>query len=60
MREGALWMRRPQRPDARLSPLTGDGLFAVDGSDMLRVKFTPAGVDLLWPGQPNRAFARTR
>lgn len=60
VREGALWMQHGARPEARLAPLTADGLFAVDGTDMLRVQFTAAGVELLWPGQPPWRFPRTR
>ncbi|QSQ21682.1 S41 family peptidase [Pyxidicoccus parkwayensis] len=52
LREGSLWMMRPGRPDRRLSPLTADGLFAVDGSDMLRVRFKPKTMETLWRGAP--------
>ena len=34
--------RRPGRPDARLEPLTDDGLFGLVGNQRVRVKF-PAG-----------------
>jgi len=39
LRDGALWLTRPERETRRLSPLTGDGLFAVEGVDMMRVRF---------------------
>jgi hypothetical protein len=39
-RDGALWLARKDRPTRRLSPLTRDGLFGVEGSSMLRVRFT--------------------
>ncbi|MFP2962300.1 hypothetical protein ACLEPN_32090 [Myxococcus sp. 1LA] len=52
LREGSLWLLRPARPDRRLSPLTGDGLFAVEGSDKLRVRFRPKTMETLWRGAP--------
>jgi hypothetical protein len=52
VREGALWLARPNRPTRRLSPLTADGLFAVDGADRLRVRFTPKALETLWRGDP--------
>ncbi len=60
LREGALWMVRQGRPDRRLSPLTEEGLFAVDGSDMLRVRFKPKAMETLWRGDPSpRVFPRS-
>jgi hypothetical protein len=46
-RDGALWLARPNRPTRRLSPLTSDGLFAVEGVDIVRVRFTPNSLELL-------------
>jgi hypothetical protein len=59
LRDGRLWMTRAGRPDRTLSPLTADGLFAVDGSDRLRVRFTPKTLQTLWMGDPNpRVYPR--
>ncbi|WP_224361229.1 S41 family peptidase [Hyalangium versicolor] len=52
LRDNALWLTRPDRPTRRLSPLTADGLFAVEGVDMLRVRFTAQGLELLWQDDP--------
>ncbi|HWW24334.1 MAG TPA: peptidase S41, partial [Caulobacter sp.] len=52
LRDGKLWMARADRPLRGLTPLTAEGLFAVDGSDMLRARFTPAGLETLWRGDP--------
>jgi hypothetical protein len=46
-REGALWLTRPNRPTARLSPLTADGLFAVEGQDAFRVRLIGRELQLL-------------
>ncbi len=51
-RDGALWLSRPNRPTARLSPMTTDGLFAVDGIDRLRVRLTGQALELLRAGEP--------
>ena len=59
LRDGALVMARAGRPDRRLAPLTADGLFAVEGSTMLRVRFKPGALDTLWMGDPEpRSFKR--
>lgn len=50
--DGALWMDRADRPRRKLEPLTADGLFAVSGADMLRVRFRTDGLDTLWMGDP--------
>ncbi|WP_224242549.1 S41 family peptidase [Hyalangium gracile] len=52
LRDNALWLTRPDRPTRRLSPLTADGLFAVDGMDFLRVRFTARSLELQWQGEP--------
>ena len=60
LRDGALWLARPERETRRLVPLTGDGLFAVEGADMLRVRFRPKALELLWLGAPEaRVFQRS-
>ena len=59
LRDGALWMARPDRETRRLIPLTADGLFAVEGMDMLRVRFRAKALELLRLGQPEaRVFAK--
>ena len=58
-RDGALWLTRPHRPTARLSLLTADGLFAVDGIETLRVRLTGRAMELLRAGVPEpRVFPR--
>jgi hypothetical protein len=52
-RDRALWLERENRPPRRLSPLTSEGLFAVEGSTTLRVRFTPKGLEMLRRGDPN-------
>jgi hypothetical protein len=59
LRDGALWLVRRNRPTVRLSPLTSDGLFAVDGSELLRVRLTGNSLELLLAGAPSpRVFPR--
>ena len=61
LRDGALWLTRADRPPRRLSPLDAEGLFAVDGVDVLRLRFTPKGLELLRQGDPApRVFERIR
>jgi hypothetical protein len=58
-RDGTLWLIRPNRPNARLSPLTTDGVFAIEGSDQLRARLTGTRLDLLWWDAPlPRVFMR--
>lgn len=52
LREGALWLVRGKRPEARLVPLTAEGLFAVEGNDHLRVRLTGKTAELFWEGEP--------
>lgn len=53
LRDGALWLARPDRPERRLSPMDDKGLFGADGTAYLRVRFTAAGLELLRPdGSP--------
>ncbi|ADO72911.1 S41 family peptidase [Stigmatella aurantiaca] len=50
----ALWLStRPGGPTRRMTPLTEDGLFAIEGNEMLRARFTSAGLETLWRGDPN-------
>jgi hypothetical protein len=61
-RDGALWLRsRPGGPERKMLPLTPDGLlFALEGSEMLRARFTPTGLETLWRGEPvPRVYPRT-
>jgi hypothetical protein len=59
VRDGILWLARPNRQTARLSPLTADGLFAVDGVDSLRVRLTGRTMELLRADEPApRVFPR--
>jgi hypothetical protein len=53
LRDGKLWMARADRPLRGLTPLTADGLFAVDGSEMLRARFSDTKLETLWRGSPN-------
>lgn len=56
---GDLWLVRPDRPAARLSPLTTDGLFAIEGNEQLRARFMGKTVQLLWWNDPQpRTFER--
>jgi Peptidase family S41 len=58
LRDGALWLARPERETRRLSPLTGDGLFAVEGVDMMRVRFRTGALELVWLGEPEARVFR--
>ena len=59
LNDGALWLQRPNRPPARLSPLAPDGVFAIEGSEYLRARLTGKTVELLWWEDLNpRVFAR--
>ncbi len=49
-RDGILWLSRPDREPARLSPMTADGLFAVERVDGLRVRLTGKTMELLRAG----------
>lgn len=49
---GLVWVRSNGRT-ARLSPMTADGLFAVDGyNDRLRVRLDGAAMETHWIGEP--------
>lgn len=59
-RDGALWLTRPDRPTARLSPLTADGLFALAGRDAVRVRLTGRAMEMFWVDEPAaRVFPRS-
>lgn len=59
-RDGALWLTRPDRPSARLSLLTADGLFALAGRDGVRVRLTGRAMQMLWVDEPTpRVFPRS-
>jgi hypothetical protein len=59
LRDDVLWLIRPHRPAARLSLLTTDGLFAVEGNNLLRVRLTGKTLELLSAGVPMpRVFTR--
>jgi hypothetical protein len=47
-RDGDVWLARPNRATRRLLPMNAEGLFAVEGVDILRVRFRPKGLELLW------------
>jgi len=51
-RDRGLWVARPNREPRRLAPLTAEGLFALEGVDVLRVRFTAKGLELLRLGEP--------
>ncbi|MGH9163636.1 MAG: S41 family peptidase [Vicinamibacteraceae bacterium] len=59
LRDGSLWLARSHRPTVRLVPLTANGLFAVEGVDDMRVRFTSAALELLFLDAPGpRLFPR--
>ncbi|MBM0105449.1 S41 family peptidase [Steroidobacter sp. S1-65] len=51
-RDGTLWLIRRDRAPARLSPMTADGLFAVERINGVRVKLTGKTMEVFRPGQP--------
>ncbi len=59
--DGALWLERPHRPRARLSPLTAGGVFAIEGNELLRARLTGKTLELLWWDDPKpRIFMSVR
>lgn len=59
LRDGVLWLTRPRRQPTRLKPLTAEGLFLIEGSDVLRVRFAHDRLELLALGAPApRVFLR--
>lgn len=62
-RDGALWLKtRPSAPVRRMLPLTSDGLlFALEGHEMLRARFSGRDLETLWRGEPlPRVYPRSR
>ncbi|NOK38405.1 S41 family peptidase [Corallococcus exercitus] len=58
-KDGALWLRRGSRAPVRLRPLTAEGLFSVEGYEVLRARLTGKALELLWSDDPEPAvFAR--
>jgi hypothetical protein len=51
LREGALWLERPDRQPARLLPMRGD-MFFVEGIDELRVRLNKRVLTLFVLGAP--------
>lgn len=49
---GVLSMSRTGRPTERLIPLASDGLFGVEGSDLLRVRFASNSIEIIFKGDP--------
>jgi anti-sigma28 factor (negative regulator of flagellin synthesis) len=59
LQDGTLVLERPDRPAARLTPLTPDGVFGIEGSDQLRARLTGSALELLWWDDPSpRVFVR--
>jgi len=48
--DGALWLARGERPERRLIPLGADGLFLIEGFEMMRVRLTGSALEMLRPG----------
>lgn len=46
-KEGFLWLSRAGRPARRLTPISADGLFAIEGLDLMHVRLTPSLLELL-------------
>lgn len=49
-RDGTLWLSRPDREPARLTPMTANGLFAVERVEGLRVRLNGTTMELLRVG----------
>jgi len=52
LREGSLWFARPGRPERRLTPLDGKGLFAIEGVGGVRLRFSAGGLEMIRYGDP--------
>jgi hypothetical protein len=50
--QGQLWLIRPNRADKKLSALTLNGLFAIDGIDRVRLQLTGDEARMYWQGDP--------
>jgi hypothetical protein len=58
-RDGELWLHRPNREAARLTPLDGNGLFALERVETLRVRLTGKTMELSRLGEPKpRVYSR--
>jgi Peptidase family S41/N-terminal domain of Peptidase_S41 in eukaryotic IRBP len=53
LEDGSLTMSRIGRPTAALLPLNSDGLFAVEGADLLRVRFGSGSIQIIFKGDPS-------
>lgn len=51
-RDGALWFARLPGAPRRMIALTADGLFALEGAEHLRARFTPRGLELTSEQRP--------
>ncbi|MDE1150666.1 MAG: S41 family peptidase [Azospirillaceae bacterium] len=52
-RDGILWYQpAPDAPPRRLTLLSTDGLFAIEGNDKVRARFTTAGLETYMRGNP--------
>jgi len=57
--DGALWLSRNHGAARQLIAMTADGLFAVDGIDVMRVHFDGKVMETTWMGEPDaRVFPR--
>lgn len=61
LRDDGLWLESTGRQAARLTPMTRDGLFAVEGfGDTLRLRLTGAVMEMFWIDEPApRRFVRS-
>lgn len=54
-----LWLKRPNRPLAKLYPLAKEGLFGIEGNELLRVRLNGKTLELFWWEYPTpRIFSR--
>lgn len=62
--EGALTLHRADRPrwpqGAVLTPMSDAGLFAVEGTETIRLQITPEALRILRPNAPAEVFQRSR
>lgn len=58
MRNQAVWLVRPERPDMRLRPLCPGGLFEADGDDMFRIRISSDQLEILRPGSIGLRYER--
>ena len=61
LRDGELWFQRANRPPLELSPLTTDGLFAVAGTDSVRIRLDGRAAEVMWVDDASsRVYARSK